>query len=69
MAFTLEIGSKAIGFNLPATDGQHYSLDSFKDFFTMLFLIIVLSKKGVKTSGTGVITAISINRVNLQLVQ
>lgn len=31
MSFTLEIGSKAIGFNLPATDGQHYSLDSFKD--------------------------------------
>lgn len=31
MAFTLEIGSKAISFNLPATDGKTYSLDSFKD--------------------------------------
>lgn len=30
MAFTLEIGSKAIDFNLPATDGKRYSLDSFK---------------------------------------
>lgn len=31
MAFTLEIGSKAKDFNLPATDGNFYSLDSFKD--------------------------------------
>jgi len=31
MAFTLEIGSKAINFNLPATDGKTYSLESFKD--------------------------------------
>lgn len=31
MAFTLEIGSKAIDFNLPATDGKKYSLSSFKD--------------------------------------
>jgi peroxiredoxin len=31
MSFTLEIGSKAIDFNLPATDGNTYSLDSFKD--------------------------------------
>ena len=31
MAFTLEIGSKAIDFKLPATDGNTYSLDSFKD--------------------------------------
>ena len=31
MAFTLEIGSKAIDFNLPATDGKSYSLDSFQD--------------------------------------
>lgn len=30
MAFTLEIGSKAIDFNLPATDGKKYSLESFK---------------------------------------
>ena len=29
MAFTLEIGSKAIDFNLPATDGKTYSLESF----------------------------------------
>ena len=31
MAFTLEIGSEAIDFNLPATDGNSYSLDSFKE--------------------------------------
>lgn len=31
MAFTLEIGQKAPGFELPATDGNTYSLDSFRD--------------------------------------
>ena len=31
MAFTLEIGEKAIDFNLPATDGNNYSLSSFND--------------------------------------
>jgi peroxiredoxin len=31
MAFTLEIGTRAKDFNLPATDGNFYSLDSFKD--------------------------------------
>jgi peroxiredoxin len=31
MAFTLEIGEKAIDFNLPATDGKNYSLSSFND--------------------------------------
>jgi len=31
MAFTLEISSKAKDFNLPATDGKTYSLESFKD--------------------------------------
>ena len=31
MAYTMEIGSKAIDFNLPATDGKIYSLDSFND--------------------------------------
>jgi peroxiredoxin len=30
MAFTLEIGKTAPGFNLPATDGKHYSLKSFE---------------------------------------
>lgn len=29
MAFTLEIGKKAIDFNLPATDGKTYSLSNF----------------------------------------
>lgn len=31
MAFTLEIGSKAKDFKLPATDGKTYSLESFKN--------------------------------------
>ena len=31
MRFTLQPGSTAIDFNLPATDGNNYSLDSFKD--------------------------------------
>jgi len=31
MAFTLQLGTKAIDFNLPATDGKTYSLDSFRD--------------------------------------
>jgi len=31
MSFTLEIGAKAIDFNLPATDGKNYSLESFKN--------------------------------------
>jgi len=31
MAFTLEPGSKAIAFNLPATDGKTYSLENFDD--------------------------------------
>jgi len=31
MSFTMEIGGKAIPFNLPATDGLVYNLDSFKD--------------------------------------
>ncbi len=31
MAFTLEIGKRAIDFNLPATDGKSYSLESFRD--------------------------------------
>lgn len=31
MAFTLEIGEKAIDFNLPATDGKNYTLESFSD--------------------------------------
>lgn len=31
MAFTLKPEEKAVDFNLPATDGNNYSLDSFKD--------------------------------------
>lgn len=30
MAFTMEIGAKAIDFSLPATDGEIYKLESFK---------------------------------------
>jgi len=32
MAFTLELGQKAIDFNLPSTDGKDYSLSSFDKF-------------------------------------
>ena len=31
MAFTLELGSSAIDFNLPATNGKKYSLESFSN--------------------------------------
>jgi len=31
MAFTLQIGAKAPGFDLPATDGRRYSLADFED--------------------------------------
>lgn len=37
MAFTLNIGSKAIDFHLKATDGKHYSL---KDFDTDNYLVV-----------------------------
>jgi peroxiredoxin len=38
MAFTLGIGSKAIDFRLPATDGNSYSLDNFSNAkFLVLF--------------------------------
>jgi len=30
MAFTLKIGENAPDFNLPATDGNNFNLDSFK---------------------------------------
>jgi peroxiredoxin len=31
MGFTLGLGTKALAFSLPATDGKKYSLDSFRD--------------------------------------
>jgi peroxiredoxin len=37
MAFTLEIGSSAPEFNLPATDGKHYSLSDFSEDFLVIF--------------------------------
>lgn len=37
MAFTLNIGSKAPGFSLPATDGNTYSLQDFTDKFLVVF--------------------------------
>jgi peroxiredoxin len=40
MSFTLEIGSKAPGFNLPGVDGKQYSLASFKD---ARLLVVVFS--------------------------
>jgi peroxiredoxin len=38
MAFTLELGQKAIDFNLPATDRKTYSLSDFKEYkYLVLF--------------------------------
>jgi peroxiredoxin len=37
MAFTLEIGSVAPEFDLPATDGKNYSLSDFSEDFLVLF--------------------------------
>ncbi len=37
MAFTLQIGEKAPGFNLPATDGKLYQLSDFKDDVLVVF--------------------------------
>lgn len=37
MAFTLEIGKKAIHFTLPATDGNIYSLSDFNDPYLVIF--------------------------------
>lgn len=38
MGFTLDIGSKAIDFHLPATDGRIYTLESFRESrFLVLF--------------------------------
>jgi peroxiredoxin len=31
MPYTLDLGSKAPDFNLPATDGKNYRLDDFKE--------------------------------------
>jgi peroxiredoxin len=37
MSFTLEIGKKAPGFNLPATDGNTYNLSDFKEKYLVVF--------------------------------
>ena len=37
MPFTLQIGAKAPGFRLPATDGNSYSLSDFKEKFLVIF--------------------------------
>lgn len=37
MAFTLELGQKAIDFTLPATDGNNYSLSDFKSDTLVIF--------------------------------
>ncbi len=37
MAFTLEIGKKAPGFKLPATDGKTYNLSDFNDKYLVIF--------------------------------
>ncbi|MFW5820768.1 MAG: thioredoxin family protein [Bacteroidota bacterium] len=37
MAFTLQIGEKAPGFELPATDGNTYKLEDFKERYLVIF--------------------------------
>ena len=37
MAFTLEIGSKAPAFRLPATDGKTYDINDFREDFLLVF--------------------------------
>jgi len=37
MSFTLQIGSKAPDFHLPATDGNTYKLEDFKENFLVVF--------------------------------
>jgi peroxiredoxin len=37
MPFTLEIGTEAPAFRLPATDGRTYSLDDFKEEYLVIF--------------------------------
>jgi peroxiredoxin len=37
MSFTLNIGSKAPGFRLPATDGREYNLTDFRDKYLVVF--------------------------------
>ena len=37
MAFTLEIGAKAPGFKLKATDGKYYSLEDFNSKHLVIF--------------------------------
>lgn len=37
MAFTLQIGDKAVDFQLPATDGKNYSLSDFKQDILVVF--------------------------------
>lgn len=57
MAFTLEIGSKAIDFSLPATNGKNYSLASFDDakylviFFTCNHCPYVIGSDEVTRKG------------------
>jgi peroxiredoxin len=72
MAFTLEIGQKAPGFELPATDGKTYSLDSFSDskylvvFFTCNHCPYVIgsdeeTRKTVEQFGPKGVTFVGIN--------
>lgn len=37
MSFTLEIGAKAPEFNLPATDGEKYTLSNFEEEYLVIF--------------------------------
>lgn len=43
MAYTLQPGSKAVDFNLPATDGRNYKLSDFNRFrYLVVFLPVII---------------------------
>jgi len=69
MAFTLDIGTQAIDFNLPATDGKNYSLESFKNskylvlFFTCNHCPYVINSDEIKRK-----TAIQFAKMGVEFI-
>lgn len=69
MAFTLKVGSQAIDFNLPATDGNNYSLESFSSkkylvlFFTCNHCPYVINSDEITRK-----TAVQFQGINVEFV-